>query len=633
MPQKMKSYIPLALGSLILLFGCQEPAKKVERTIQRLWYEEPANAWEEALPLGNGRLGIMLFGGTSSERIQLNDDSLWPADLGWQEPEGTPEDLARIRELLFVGDHAEADRLFVEKFSNKSVVRSHQTLGELFIDLGHDKVTEYRRELNISDAIAKVSYRNDGHLVTEEAFVSHPDRVIVLNFTSEAPDGLNGTVQLVRPLDGNWPTATTRISGDNSLIMTGEVTQSEGAFRSESAPIREGVKFETHLRVDNEGGEVVVDGDQLLLRGVQQATCYVVSNSSFYEEDITAANDRDLRNLEGKTVAQLKNSHIEDHRSLYDRVSLDLGGGELDTLPTDVRLAKMKDGSLDVGMESLLFQYGRYLLIASSRVGTNPANLQGLWNEHIKAPWNADYHLNINLQMNYWLADVTGLGDLNAPLFDYIDRLVENGKVTAQKNFGCRGTFLPHATDLWAPTWLRAPTAYWGCSVGAGGWMMQHYWQHFAFTGDTTFLRDRAFPAIEQSAMFYNDWLIQDPRDDSFISAPSTSPENRFLHPFSGEPVATCLGSAMDQQVIAEVFDNYLSAAKILGVSNDLTQQIAAKRPALRPGFVLGKDGRILEWDRAYKEHEPGHRHMSHLYGFHPGVAITQAETPDVLRR
>ncbi|MEM9328744.1 MAG: glycoside hydrolase family 95-like protein, partial [Bacteroidota bacterium] len=418
--------------------------------------------------------------------------------------------------------------------------------------------------------------------------------------------------------------------GQNMLIMEGRVTQSEGAFRSEPMPIEQGVTFESRLRIVNEGGEVVAAEDHLELKGVSKATFYLVSNSSFYEEDVSAANDRDLAKLEGKSYEVLAQKHETDFATYYDRLTLDLGGTELDTLPTDVRLARMKEGQLDVGMETLLFQYGRYLLISSSRVGTNPANLQGLWNEHIKAPWNADYHLNINLQMNYWLADVTGLGELNAPLFDYVDRLVANGKVTAERNFGMRGTFLPHATDLWAPTWLRAPTAYWSCSVGAGGWMMQHYWQHFAFTADTTFLRERAFPAIQESAAFYNDWLIKDPRDDSFISAPSTSPENRFLDPFSNDPVSTCLGSAMDQQVIAEVFDNYLEAAKILGVSNDLTQQVAAKRQVLRPGFVLGKDGRVLEWDREYKEHEPGHRHMSHLYGFHPGVQVTKKETPEL---
>jgi len=268
-------------------------------------------------------------------------------------------------------------------------------------------------------------------------------------------------------------------------------------------------------------------------------------------------------------------------------------------------------------------------LISSSRQGTNPANLQGLWNPHIEAPWNADYHLNINLQMNYWLANVTQLSELNDPLFDYVDKLVENGKTTARVNFGCAGAFIPHATDLWAPTWLRAPTAYWGCSVGAGGWLMQHYWQHFEFTRDTTFLEERAFPALQEVAAFYSDWLIEDPRDGMLISAPSTSPENRFYDE-NGEAVATCLGSAMDQQVIAEVFDHYIKASSILDLDNDLIKKIKEQRIQLRPGFIIGPEGRILEWDREYMETEPGHRHMSHLYGFHPGTSITKDKDPEL---
>jgi alpha-L-fucosidase 2 len=278
----------------------------------------------------------------------------------------------------------------------------------------------------------------------------------------------------------------------------------------------------------------------------------------------------------------------------------------------------------------MLFNYGRYLLICSSRQGSNPANLQGLWNEHLNAPWNADYHLNINLQMNYWLANVTNLDELNQPLFDYVNKLVENGQVTAQKNFGCKGAFIPHATDLWAPTWLRAPTAYWGCSLGAGGWLMQHYWQHYLYTKDEGFLKETAFPAIEQVARFYSDWLIEDPRDGYLVSAPSTSPENRF-YDADGRQVASCMGSAMDQQVIQEVFDNYLQACSELNIENELSKKITEQRQQLRPGFVLGEDGRILEWDREYKEPEPGHRHMSHLYGFHPGTAVTKSATPDLL--
>lgn len=615
----------------LFLSGCSQNNSKEKQQNSRLWYSQPAEKWEEALPMGNGRLGVMVYGKPSHEHIQLNDDSLWPADLGWDEPAGDEKDLEKIRELLFKGKNGEADDLFVEKFSRKKVVRSHQTLGDLFLDFEHQNISDYRRVLNISDATTTVSYKSNGNWITQKVFVSHPHRAIIIEMISEAEDGLNGKVRLTRPDDNGYPTAQTVTNGDNWLIMQGEVTQRDGVFDNHPAPILEGVKFETCLKINNEGGEIQRGDDFLELKNVKKATFYLVSNSSYYFDDYNQQNSVDLAAIGERDFETLQKEHIRDYRNFYSRVDLKLNNNHGDTIPTDKRIELVKKGETDTGLETLLFQYGRYLLISSSREGTNPANLQGLWNQHINAPWNADYHLNINLQMNYWLANVTNLSELNRPLFDYIDRLVENGKVTASKNFGCRGAFIPHATDLWAPTWLRAPTAYWGCSVGGGGWLMQHYWQHYAYTKDTTFLRERAFPAMEAVAQFYSDWIIEDSRDGTLISAPSTSPENRFFNT-DGQPVATCMGSAMDQQIIAEVFDNYMQACQVLQVKPALLNSIQQQRRQLRPGFVIGSDGRILEWDREYPETEPGHRHMSHLYGFHPGISITKDKTPELFK-
>ena len=593
-----------------------------------LWYAQPATEWEEALPVGNGRMGAMAFGSTPTERLQLNDDSMWPADLAWGNPPGTPEDLKQIRQYLFAGENARADALFVDQFSRKRILRSHQTMGDLFIELGHKNISDYQRSLDLDQAIAQVRYRTDGGLFEQTVFASQPHDVIVVELQSE--NGINAKLRMSRPEDEGYATASSRVNDQGWLVMDGEVTQLSGIFDSKPAPIRSGVKFQTCLKVDHEQGEVIREEDYLELKDVHRAVLYLVSNSSYYHEDYVAQNQRELAAIEKKDYKSIKIEHIRDHQALYRKASLELKSDPaLDSLPTDRRLERMKEGVTDLGMEALLFHYGRYLLIASSRPGTNPANLQGLWNQHITAPWNADYHLNINLQMNYWPANLTSLDVLNEPLFDYVDRLIENGRTTAWENFGCRGAFIPHATDLWAPTFLRAPTAYWGCSMGAGGWMMQHYWEHFAFTGDTTFLRERAYPAIREVAQFYSDWLIVDPRDGTLISAPSTSPENQFIYP-GGDTVATCLGSAMDQQVIAEVFEHYLQACALLDVENNLQRTIQEQRVKLRPGFVLGKDGRILEWDREYQELEPGHRHISHLYGFHPGTAITQSATPEM---
>ncbi len=618
------TFVILAFMSL----ACGMPKKQEEHI---LWYTQPAQNWNEALPLGNGKLGVMVFGNTANERIQLNDDSMWPADSeDWTESKGNKKDLDRIRALLFEGKNEEADKFFVENFSNKKVIRSHQTLGDLFMDIDHKSISDYRRELNISNAISTVSYKSDGKLIREEIFVSNPHKAIIIKLSSDAPDGLNTKIRLSRPKDHGFETATVFTAADNLLFMQGEVTQRGGTFNSEDAPLTKGVKFETRLKINNKGGIIQQNKDYLELKNVKEATFFIVSNSSYYFKEYGKQNDLDLQAISSISFDDLKAAHIKDYQSLYSRLDLQLTNDDSEAIQTDQRIEKVKNGAIDKGLEALLFQYGRYLLISSSREGTNPANLQGLWNEHIEAPWNADYHLNINLQMNYWLADMTNLGELNAPLFDYIDRLIENGKVTAIKNFGCRGTFIPHATDLWAPTWLRAPTAYWGCSVGAGGWLMQHYWQHYEYTKDSKFLKERAFPAIQEVTRFYSDWIIEDPRDGTLISAPSTSPENRFFNG-EGKAVATCLGSAMDQQIIYEVFDNYLKACAILEVNNDFVEKVKQQKNQLRKGFVVGDDGRILEWDRAYKETEPGHRHMSHLYGFHPGNMVTKEKNPDLL--
>ncbi|MEN8125907.1 MAG: glycoside hydrolase family 95 protein [Bacteroidota bacterium] len=619
-------YSVVLLVFIFLAFSQQEKPKE-----DVLWYKQPAKSWNEALPLGNGKLGVMVFGNTSNERIQLNDDSMWPAaSVDWNEAEGNKNDIEKIRALLFEGKNKEADKLFVDKFSRNTIVRSHQTLGDLFIDFDHQNISDYRRELNISNATSTISYKSDGSLITEQIFVSHPHKAIIIELTSEAPEGLNARIRLSRPEDNGFETAKALTTEDNLLLMQGEVTQRGGKFNSEPSPILEGVKFETSLKINNDGGAVQRGEDYLELKNVKKATLYLVSNSSYYFEEYSKQNEIDLDAISSKSFEELKTEHIEDYQSLYSRLKLQLSDTGLDSIPTSQRIEEVKKGAVDVGLEAMLFQFGRYLLISSSREGTNPANLQGLWNEHIQAPWNADYHLNINLQMNYWLADVTNLGELNNPLFDYIDRLVESGKVTANKNFGCRGTFIPHASDLWVPTWLRAPTAYWGCSVGGGGWLMQHYWQHYEYTRDDEFLKERAFPAIQEVARFYSDWIIEDPRDGTLISAPSTSPENRFFNE-NGNKVATCLGSAMDQQIIYEVFNNYLKACDILHIENDFVEKVKQQKDQLRPGFVIGDDGRILEWDRAYEEPEPGHRHMSHLYGFHPGNIVTKEKNPDLL--
>ena len=625
-----KLYVSIFIFLFLLNTACHFQQKDLS-SFQTLWYDQPAEIWEEALPLGNGRLGVMVFGNPINERIQLNDDSLWPHSSGWDEPKGTPQDLSIIRNFLIKGDAKTADSLLVKKFSNKDITLSHQTLGDLFLDWEHNQISDYSRSLNLSTAISTTQYKTQDYPVIQKVFVSNPHQVIAIEIKSEHPNGLNGTIRLNRPKDEGINTVSLKAI-DKKIIMNGEVTQRSGKFRSFPFNVQSGVKFETSLFSQNDTGKIIAENEYLLVSGVKKLTLFISSNSDYYTKNYSEKNKKELAKIKNIDINKLEKHHVLDHQSLFNRVRLDLNAdNNLESLTTDQRLERVKNGTVDNGLSQLLFDYGRYLLIGSSRKGTLPANLQGLWNKHIKAPWNADYHLNINLQMNYWPANPTGLQELNYPFFDYVDRLIENGKITAKKNFGLKGSVIPHASDIWAPTWLRARTAYWGSSFGAGGWLMQHYWHHYEYTNDIEFLEKRALPAMEQVAQFYSDWLIEDPRDKSLISAPSTSPENRYIND-KGEPVASCLGSAIDQQIIYETFSNYLKAAKIIGIQNLLINKIEKQIKKLRPGFVIGKDGRILEWDREYDEFEPGHRHMSHLYGFHPGTQITIDEQPELFK-
>lgn len=617
----MKKSLLLSLAAFALFHFAQAQ----EST---LWYQKPAENWEEALPLGNGRLGAMVFGIPGKERIQLNEDSIWPGGPDdWGLAEGKRADLDLIRAYLLAGENEKADSLLVLKFSRKGVTRSHQTLGDLWLDFDWSDVSEYKRSLDLTSAISRTEFLSEGHLVTQEILSSAPDDAIIFRLKTTHPKGFRGKIILNRPDDEGFATAETKALNDNLLEMTGMVTQRSGQIDSKPFPILNGVKFRVLLLAQNQIGIVKANENYLEVNGAQEIILKLVAETSYYHPDFSKAADSQLNQVLFKSWGEIQSAHKREYKSWFDRMSLSLGTLEANEIPTDQRIQHVKNGQSDLHLEKLLFDFGRYLLISSSRPGTNPANLQGIWNQHIAAPWNADYHLNINLQMNYWPAEVTNLSELTGPLFDFTDGLVETGKKAASGNFGMQGTAIPHTTDLWKIPFLQAATAYWGGWIGAGAWMGRHYWEHYLFTGDTDFLRKRAMPAIEQIALFYSDWLIEDPRNGMLVSAPSTSPENQFINA-KGKKAATTLGAAMDQQLIADIFSIYIQTNQILGLESPLLEKIKTQHSKLRPGVFLGEDGRILEWDQPYEEPEKGHRHMSHLYAFHPGAAITQSQTP-----
>lgn len=616
----------LIVPFIALIFFCGQ-AQENGPTSNEIWYAQPAAKWMEALPVGNGRLGAMVFGDPHKERIQLNEDSMWPGGPDWGNFKGTPEDLEHFRKLLREGKPHEVDATYMDKFSYKTVVRSHQTMGDLFIDFKGDKEVEnYKRSLNLNNALTEVKYTSKGANFSQKVFSSKADDVMVIHLSTTAAEGMDFDLKLDRPEDHGHKTVTTTNPSNKEISMLGMVTQYGGRKESRPVEIDYGVKFETRLKVENSSGEVVAKNGSLTLKGVKEATIYLVGNTSFYTDNYKAKNVETLQNLDGETFSSVLDRHIADYSSLYDRVSLDLGGKELDSLPTDKRLQRIKDGEDDPDLAAKLFDYGRYLLISSSRPGTNPANLQGIWNDHLEAPWNADYHLNINLQMNYWPAEVTNLSELHMPLFDLGDRILERGRITAKEQYGIdRGSVMHHATDLWATPWMRAERAYWGAWIHGGGWLAQHYWEHYRFTEDKIFLQERAYPFLKGISEFYLDWLQKDDTSGKWISYPEASPENSY-YAADGKPAAMTTGSAMGHQIIAEAFGNTLKAAQVLQIQDDFVKEVKGKLEDLYPGVKIGKDGRILEWNEEYDEPEKGHRHMSHLYALHPGTSITSRD-------
>lgn len=618
----MKTYL-LSILAVVALFHFAQAQRST------LWYQQPAENWEEALPIGNGRLGAMIFGIPGKERIQLNEDSLWPGGPDdWDLAVGNRSDLDQIRGYLIAGENEKADSLLVLKFSRKGVTRSHQTLGDLWLDFDWAKISEYKRSLDLSSATSKTEFLSEGHHVTQEIISSAPDDAILIRLKTTHPKGFRGKIMLSRPEDQGFATAETKPLNDNTLEMSGMVTQRTGQIDSKPYPILNGVKFRVLLLAQNQIGEMEANENYLEVTGAKEIILKLVAETSYYHPDFSKVADSQLEKVMFKSWGELMTAHQQEYSKWFDRMSLSLGPLMADEIATDQRIQNVKNGQTDLHLEKLLFDFGRYLLISSSRPGTNPANLQGIWNQHIAAPWNADYHLNINLQMNYWPAEVTNLSELHEPLFDFTDDLIETGKKAASKNFEMQGSVLPHTTDLWKIPFLQAETAFWGGWIGAGAWMGRHYWEHYLFTGDKDFLRERALPAIEQIVLFYSDWLIEDPRSGMLISAPSTSPENQFINA-NGKKVATTMGAAMDQQLIYDIFSIYLQTNQILGTQTALTEKIISQYSKLRPGVLLGPDGRIIEWDQPYEEPEKGHRHMSHLYAFHPGAAITKSQTPE----
>lgn len=618
------------LFNAAILFAAEDPPLV-------LHYDEPAQKWAaEALPVGNGRLGAMVFGGVKTERLQLNEESIW---AGPPVPEISAEfkgAFQQARKLWFEGKCTEAQALVQEHMPERISPRSYQTLGDLKIAMHDDSNApvpeDYRRELDLDRAVATTVFTLDGVQHRRQVFASSPADVLVVHWTADAPGAIDALVSLERSAD-----ARVEALDDSTLAMHGQAGHGGKQL---------GVHFYSLLRATAQGGTVKATPEGSLdIRGADSLTLILDARTDYNRKNPAEPLKVDLRKSVAKSVAaaagrelrSMLDEHIADHQRLFRRCQLDLGGWDAAAQPTDERMARIKqsyaEGTIppcdDPALFALYFQFGRYLLISSSRPDDLPANLQGIWNDRIEAPWNADYHININVQMNYWPAEVTNLSECHEPFFNFIESLVPAGRKMAHDAYGARGFVAHHTTDAWLHTAPFGKVQY-GMWPHGAGWSTQHFMEHYRFTQDEAFLRQRAWPILREAAAFYLDYLEEDPATGKLVCGLDTSPENRFRIPGSKDVLQISMGASMSQQIVWDVFTNALEAARILDVDDPLVAEIQRARERLAE-TQIGEDGRLMEWARPFEEPSPGHRHISHLFAIHPGRQYTVQSNPEMV--
>ena len=621
-----------------------------------LWYSQPAANWNEALPIGNGRVGAMVFGGVTDEHLQLNDNTLYSGEpsQSYQKVNLTG-DFDKVMKMLREQKNAEADEYIRQHWQGR-LHANYQPLGDLHFKTNQpEKVTNYRRELDIANSVLRISYQIDGVKYLREMFASHPDSVVVIKFTASKPI-LNITAKFssVHPtaksetqdeillLKGQAPGYSSRRTLEQ-IEQRGETDRHPELFYPDGKRKFEkqnlygdeiggmGTFFESQLKANLKDGKLRINGNSLEIINSSEVV-FVLSSATSYNGFKKSPSKEGLdphsiagQNLKAavlKPYENLKNAHEKDYHQLFDRVLLNFDSkNNYDTVPTDRRIISFAHDN-DPGMVELLFQYGRYLMISGSRLGGQPLNLQGIWNDMVIPPWNSAYTININTEMNYWPSEITNLAECQEPLFRMIKEMAITGSETAKIMYGRRGWVAHHNVSIWRETFPNdgSPGAsFWNMS---GGWLLSHMWEHYLFSGDTTFLRNEAYPLMRGASMFYSDWLIDD-GNGHWVTAAGNSPENAFING-TGEKASVSSGPTMDITIIRELFSRTIKAAQILNTDSELIAELQSKLNSLAP-FQIGSKGQLQEWQTEYIEPEPKHRHMSHLYGLYPGNQISCA--------
>lgn len=618
------------------------------RNLLKLWYDKPAVKWVEALPIGNGQIGAMVFGGVEKELIQLNEGSFWSG--GPMQKNVNPEAnqyLQSIREALKNNDYQLATNLCKKMQGYFS--ESFLPLGDLVIKQNFKGVQpkQYYRDLSLNNALSTSRFTVNGIEYMRETFISAPNNVMAIRITASKPKSLTLDINLSSPLSKSVLTKS-----NDQLVINGKApSRVDPSYYNLKGrePISwadttgcNGMRFQSNLKAVLKGGSVKVDTDGLHIRNASEVILYLTAATSFNGFDKCP----DSQGKDEKAIASnllnealklsynnLKKKHLDDFQKYFNRVSLDLSENKTDanqlSLPSDERLKAYSKGVSDPQLEQLFYQYGRYLLISSSRSGGRPANLQGIWNKELRAPWSSNYTININTQMNYWLAEQTNLSEMHEPLLDWITDLSKSGRIAASEYYKARGWVAHHNSDIWglsnavgnkgdgAPTWANW---YMG-----GTWLCQHLWEHYSYTGNKEFLREKAYPVMKEAALFCFDWLIE--KDGFLVTAPSTSPENEFR--VNGKNYGVTVASTMDMSICRDLFTNLIEASKVLNIDADFRDQLIEKRAKLLPPKI-GSKGQLMEWNEEYEEATPHQRHVSHLFGLHPGHEISPLKTPEL---
>ncbi|RXS90449.1 glycoside hydrolase N-terminal domain-containing protein [Geobacillus sp. PK12] len=588
----------------------------IKDRLRKIWFKQPAMTWNEALPIGNGRLGAMIYGKTDVEHIQLNEDSVWYGGFVDRNNPDALLYLPKIRRLIQEGKIKEAEKLAVFALSGVPETQRHyMPLGDLYIDFGHHNVEDYHRELNLNNGIVTIRYTANGVRYQREIFSSYPAGLLVIRLTADRDGFISFTVRMTRG-NGRYMDEIKRMNQD-SIFMYGNCGGKGGS------------DFSAALKAIPDRGSVQTIGEHIIVEKANAVTLLLAAETSFRSKDPKNSCLMKLQRVFDYDA--LKAEHIHDYTALYNRVDLHLTNHyerELEQLPTDQRLERVKSGKEDFGLIELYFQFGRYLLISSSRPGSLPANLQGIWNDQMLPPWDSKYTININTQMNYWPAEVCNLSECHQPLFDLIERMRPNGRHTARVMYGCRGFVAHHNTDIWgdtAPQDVYLPATYW--PMGAA-WLCLHLWEHYQFTGDDEHLK-KSYETIKESVIFFLDFLSET-EDGYLVTNPSVSPENSYILP-NGEIGTLCMGPSMDNQILHALFTACIEASKSLSIDEHFRRHLE-EVIKLIPEPKIGKYGQIMEWMEDYEEAEPGHRHISHLFALYPGQQIMPQRTPQLAK-